>query len=226
MGQKVHPKSFRIKINKTWDSKWFANSQDFPEMVRQDVSIRRYLLKKLRHASISRIDIERSANAVNVNIYCAKPGIIIGRGGQGADDLKQEVHNKFLKDGFSRSKGIKTININIMEVENPNLDSRIIMEQVITDLEKRIPFRRAVKQAIGRVERAGAKGVKIVVAGRLNGVEIARTETFASGKIPLHTLRANIDYSRGSAATIYGKIGVKVWIYKGETFEPNKENQK
>lgn len=224
MGQKVHPKAFRLKINKTWDSKWFSH-KDFPELLKQDVQIRKFILKKLKTAGVSRVDIERPAGAVIVNVYCAKPGVIIGRGGQGAEDLKKEVHNKFLKDDFSRKKGFKNLNINILEVERPGLDATIVAQQIIADLEKRIPFRRAVKQAIGRVEKAGAKGVKVIVSGRLNGAEIARRETFFSGKIPLHTLRADIDYSRSAAATIYGQIGVKVWIYKGEIFNQEKTEQ-
>ena len=216
MGQKVHPKAFRLKINKTWDSRWFATGNDFVNFLEQDIKIRKFILTKLRDASVSKVDIERSANTINVNIHAAKPGIIIGRGGQGAEDLKKNVHNKFLKNGFSRKKGIRNININIIEVEKPGLDAAIIMQQVILDLEKRIPFRRAAKQAVSRVERAGAKGIKIIVGGRLNGAEIARSETFFSGSIPLHTLRADIDYSRGAARTIYGAIGVKVWINKGE----------
>jgi len=225
MGQKVHPKSFRLKVNKTWDSRWF-NDKDFPELLRQDVRIRKFILNKFRNVGVSNVDIERSANKLTVNMHCAKPGLIIGRGGQGAEDLKKEIQNKFLKDGFSRKKGIKNINLNILEIEKPNLDATVVMQQVIADLEKRIPFRRAVKQAMGRVEKAGAQGVKISVAGRLNGAEIARTEMFASGKIPLHTLRADIDYSRAAAQTIYGKIGVKVWIYKGEVFNQETNSNK
>lgn len=218
MGQKVHPKAFRLKINKTWDSKWFSDN-DFADLLEHDIKIRKFILKKLRAAGISRVDIERSNNGISINVRCAKPGIIIGRGGQGAEDLKKEIHNKFMKDAFSRLKGIKNISINIIEVENPSLDSAIITQQVIADLEKRIPFRRAVKQAMGRSEKAGAKGIKVIISGRLNGAEIARRETFSSGKVPLHTLRADIDYSRDAAMTIYGKIGVKVWIYRGEVFD-------
>lgn len=218
MGQKVHPKIFRIKINKTWDSKWFAD-KDFPEFLKQDLKIRKFVLNKFKNAGLARVDIERSGGAIVLNLYCAKPGLIIGRGGQGAEELKKEVHNKFLKDAFSRQKGIKNVNINIIELDRPGMSAAVIMQQVIADLEKRIPFRRAVKQAVGRAEKAGAKGVKIIVSGRLNGAEIARLETLASGKIPLHTLRADIDYSRGAAQTIYGKIGVKVWVYRGDIFE-------
>ncbi len=218
MGQKVHPKSFRLKINKDWDSKWFAEA-DFPELLKQDVKIRRYIREKLKNANIAAVNIKRSPNSIEININCAKPGIIIGRGGQGAEELKKEIHNRFLKDAFSRRRNIKNIKIDISEVDKPNQSAPVIMQQVISDLEKRIPFRRAVKQAVNRVERSGCRGVKIVVSGRLNGAEIARTETFGSGKIPLHTLRADIDYSRGAAQTVYGKIGVKVWIYRGEVFD-------
>ncbi|MFA4872221.1 MAG: 30S ribosomal protein S3 [Patescibacteria group bacterium] len=219
MGQKVHPRAFRLNTNKTWDSRWFAEKKDFPYYLKQDITIRKFILGKLKDAGIARVDIERAANAVTINVHAAKPGFVIGRGGQGVEELKKQVHNKFLKDSFSRKKGIKSVNLNILEIEKIGLEAALIMQGVVIDLEKRIPFRRAVKQAISRVEKAGAKGVKIIVSGRLNGAEIARRETFFSGKIPLHTLRADIDYSRGAAQTIYGKIGVKVWIYRGEIFE-------
>ncbi len=218
MGQKVHPKNFRLKINKTWDSKWFSDN-DFPELLRQDILVRKYIFKKLKNAAVARVEIERAANALNINIYSAKPGVIIGRGGQGAEDLKKELQNKFLKDAFSRKKALKNVNVNILEVDKPGTDATLIVGQIIADIEKRIPYRRVSKQAIGRAEKAGAKGVKIVISGRLDGAEIARRETLFSGKIPLHTLRADIDYSRNAAQTIYGKIGVKVWVYKGEVFE-------
>lgn len=224
MGQKVHPKAFRLKINKTWDSKWFSD-HDFADLLEHDIKIRKFILKKFRAAGVSKVDIERSNNGISINVRCAKPGIVIGRGGQGAEDLKKEIHNKFMKDSFSRKKGIKNININIIEVENPSLDSAVIVQQVIADLEKRIPFRRAVKQAMGRAEKAGAKGIKVIVSGRLNGAEIARRETFSTGKVPLHTLRADIDYSRDAAMTIYGKIGVKVWIYRGEVFNTDNNQE-
>lgn len=225
MGHKVHPKVFRLKINKTWDSKWFANGKDYAQYLKQDQKIRKYIINKLKDAGIAKVEIERSANGLNINIHAAKPGIVIGRGGEGVEGLKKEIHNKFLKDNFARKKGIKNINLNIVEMEKSALSAPVVMQQVIDDLEKRIPFRRAAKQALGRVERAGAKGVKIIVAGRLNGADIARTETFFSGKIPLHTLRADIDYSRAAARTIYGAVGVKVWIYKGEVFQQKTDNR-
>ncbi len=226
MGQKVHPKAFRLNINKTWDSKWFAEPKDFINYLKQDIKIRKFVLNKLKEAGVSKVEIERANNSVTLNIHAAKPGIIIGRGGQGVEDLKKQVHNEFLKDAFSRKKGIKTININIQEVERPALEANIVMNQIIADLEKRIPFRRAAKQAISRSEKAGAKGIKVIVSGRLNGAEIAREETFFSGKIPLHTLRADIDYGRNAAHTIYGLIGVKVWIYKGEIFNKKERAKK
>lgn len=222
MGQKVHPKGFRLKVNKTWDSKWFAD-KDFPELLRQDILIRKFITNKLKTAAVSKVDIERSANSLTINVYSAKPGIIIGRGGQGAEELKKEIHGKFVKDAFSRKKNLRNINVNILEVDKPGTDAALIGQQIAADLEKRIPYRRCVKQAIGRAEKAGAKGVKVIVSGRLDGAEIARREMLFTGKIPLHTLRADIDYSRLAAQTIYGKIGIKVWIYKGDVFEGQEE---
>jgi len=225
MGQKVHPKVFRLKINKTWDSKWFAKSEDFAVFLRQDLLIRKFIILKLKNAGVSRVDIERSANGLAINVYAARPGVVIGRGGQGAEELKKEIQNKFLKDAFSRRRGLKSINLNIFEVDKPGVDAMLIVQSIIMDLEKRLPFRRVIKQAIGRAEKAGAKGVKVMVSGRLDGAEIARRESLSSGKIPLHTLRADIDYGRGAAQTIYGKIGIKVWIYKGDIFKEKEKNK-
>ncbi len=217
MGKKVNPKILRMGITRTWSSKWFSNGKNYIKNIEQDIKIKKFLLKKLIEAGVDRIEIERSVNKININIFTAKPGLIIGRGGAGAEDLKREIHRKFL----SRPQIVKLseINININEVSQPNLSAQIIAQSMILDIEKRMPFRRVMKQAVGRVERAGALGVKIVVGGRLNGAEIARSEKLVSGKVPLNTLRANIDYARGTAHTIYGSIGVKVWIYKGEVFE-------
>lgn len=218
MGQKVNPKIFRIGITKTWDSKWFS-TRNFSLLLRQDVLIRKFLKSKLKDSGVSKIEIERSAEKINIIIYAVKPGIIIGRSGVGIEDLKNELKKKVLAKAESKVPGKLNLNINIMEVDKPNLNSQIVLDNIIADLEKRIPFRRIMKQAISRVMRVGAKGVRVLVSGRLNGAEIASREMLAEGMLPLHTLRSDIDYSRGAAQTIYGKIGVKVWIYKGEVFE-------
>jgi small subunit ribosomal protein S3 len=220
MGKKVNPKIFRISVTKAWPSKWFDTGESYRKSVAQDVRVRRHLLKKLREAGVDRVEIERTADKVNIGVHTAKPGIIIGRGGAGVEDLKKEIHKKFLKNYKPGN-----INLNIHEVDRPNLSAQIIVQAMAIDIEKRMPFRRVMKQAMNRVERAGALGVKIVVGGRLNGVEIARSEMLQSGKVPLHTLRADIDYARGSANTTYGAIGIKVWIYKGDKFERDEEKR-
>ncbi len=217
MGQKVHAKAFRLKVNKTWDAKWFTEF-DFAEYLKQDIKIKKFILKKFRNLGISKVEIERAPNGLTINIHAARPGLIIGRGGSGAEDLKKEIQEKFLKDAFSRKKSIKSLNINILELANPNLDSSVLIQSMAIDIEKRTPFRRVVKQMMGRAEKAGAKGIKVIISGRLDGAEIARRELFLYGKVPLHTLRADIDYSRGIAQTIYGTIGIKVWLYKGDIF--------
>lgn len=214
MGHKVNPKIFRIGVINSWDSKWFSK-KNFSEFLKQDIMIRKFLKSKLREASVDRIEIERSGENLKVIIHSAKPGVIIGRSGAGIEELRNKLKSMVLnKIGLQNHK----IDLNIQEFRNPSLSANIVLQGIIDDIEKRIPFRRVMKQAVAKVEKAGAKGVKIVLSGRLNGVEIARTEKLISGKIPLHTLRANIDYSRGAARTIYGAIGVKVWIYKGEVF--------
>jgi len=217
MGKKINPKIFRMGIIRTWPSKWYSSGKDYARNVQQDVSIRRFLLKKLQEAGVDRVEIERSAKKITIGIFTAKPGIIIGRGGSGVDDLKKSLHVKFL----SKPAGIRLedIKLNIFEVDRPNLSSQINVQSIIIDIEKRMPFRKVMKQTIGRVERAGGMGVKIIISGRLNGAEIARSEMLTSGKLPLHTLRADIDYARGVAHTTYGAIGIKVWIYKGNKFE-------
>lgn len=217
MGKKVNPKIFRIGITRTWSSIWFSSGRDYIKNVEQDVRIRRFLLKELREAGIDKVEIERNANKIIINIHTAKPGLIIGRGGTGVEDLKKRIYNKFFLPTSKIRLG--EIDVNIVEVNRPNLSAQIITQSMILDIEKRIPFRRVMKQAISRVERAGALGVKVIVSGRLNGAEIARSEKLVSGKVPLHTLRADIDYARGAAHTTYSSIGVKVWIYKGEVFE-------
>ena len=213
MGQKVHPKIFRLGVNPavTWHSRWFGG-RALPAQLREDVCLRDHLRQELRDAAVDRIDIERTANAIAVIIHTAKPGFIIGRAGAGAEELKKKIREKF----FSGRK--VNLEINILEVPRPSLSATIVMQQVIADIEKRMPFRRILKQSIERVGKAGALGVRVMVSGRLNGAEIARREYLTSGKLPLHNLRADIDYSQGFARTIYGTIGVKVWIYRGDVF--------
>jgi small subunit ribosomal protein S3 len=218
MGQKVNAKLFRLKVNKTWDSRWFTEL-DFSEYLKQDMKIRKFIQNKFRNLGISKVEIERAHNGITINLHAARPGLIIGRGGSGVEDLNKEIKEKLFKDAFSRKKGLKAININIIEVPNPNLDAMVLAQSIVTDIEKRTRFRRVVKQAIGRAEKAGAKGVKVIISGRLDGAEIARRELFLYGSVPLHTLRADIDYARTVARTIYGAIGVKVWIYKGDIFK-------
>lgn len=221
MGKKVNPKVLRLGITKTWQSKWFGSGQDYIKKVEQDVKVRRFLTKELREAGIDRVDIERNAKKIIINIYTAKPGIIIGRGGTGVEDLKKKIHDKFLKN-FRMGE----IDLNVHEVDRANLSAQIVLQSMILDIEKRMPFRKVMKGTISRVEKAGALGVKVSVSGRLNGAEIARTEKLSSGKVPLHTLRADIDYARGVASTTYGAIGIKVWIYKGEVFEKDDNSKK
>jgi small subunit ribosomal protein S3 len=213
MGQKVHPKIFRTGESQiyTWNSKWFSK-KDYVARLRQDVDIRIFLKKALKEAAVAKIEIERTANAVTVIIHSAKPGLIIGHAGTGIEDLRKKIKDKFLDKKA-------TLNLNVQEVQNPSTSAEVVLQVMIADIEKRIPFRRVLKQAVGRVERAGAKGVKVVASGRLDGAEIAREETLSWGKIPLHTLRADIDYAGGAAFTIYGAVGIKVWIYKGEVFK-------
>lgn len=213
MGQKVHPRIFRTGVIYSWPSKWFKNKQGFAAQLKQDVQIRRFLIKKLREAGVDKVEIERDAQKIVVNVHTAKPGLVIGRGGAGAEDLKKEIKRKFLP-----KVKLGEINLNINEVDRPNLSAQIVLQAMILDIEKRLPFKRVMKQAIMRVQRAGALGVKVQTKGRLGGAEIAREEKMVAGKIPLHTLRADIDYSRGAAHTTYGAIGVKVWIYRGEIF--------
>lgn len=205
MGQKVHPKGLRIGIIRDWDAKWYAE-KDFATLLIEDIKLRKYIKKKLFAAGISRIEIERAANRVKVTIHTAKPGIVIGRGGSEVEALRKQVE---------KMTG-KNVNINIIEVKVPELDAQLVAENVAAQLVKRVSFRRAMKQSVSRTMRMGAQGIKISCSGRLAGAEIARTEWYNEGKVPLHTLRADIDYGFAEADTTYGKIGVKVWIYKGE----------
>ncbi|WP_432404484.1 30S ribosomal protein S3 [Wukongibacter sp. M2B1] len=206
MGQKVSPHGLRVGIIRDWDSKWFANKKDYSDLLIEDYKIRKHIKNKLYTSGISRVLIKRTANRVNINILTSKPGMVVGRGGENIEALKKEL----------RQMSDKTIHIDITEVRKPEIDSQLVAENVAFALERRIAFRRAMKQAMGRAMKAGAQGIKIAVAGRLNGAEMARTESYSEGNVPLSTLRADIDYGFAEADTTYGKLGIKVWIYKGE----------
>ena len=216
MGQKVHPKSFRLGITSAWNSRWFS-AKDFAKLLRQDVRIRKFLKGKMKNAGVAGIDIERSLQNLTITIHTSKPGVVIGRGGQGIEALRKGVN------GLLMGQGKYNVKLNIQEVQRPEQSSQIMVEHIAEQLEKRIPFRRIMKQSIEQIMQGGAKGVKITLAGRLNGAEIARTETLGDGALPLQTLRANIEYGRGEAQTTYGKIGIKVWMYKGEQFDKEKK---
>lgn len=205
MGQKVHPVGLRVGIIRDWDSKWFGG-KDYADLLHEDIKIREYLQKRLKDAALSRVEIERAANRVNVSIHTAKPGMVIGKGGKEVEAIRQEL---------AKLTG-KKVHINIIEVKNPELDATLVAENIAQQLERRISFRRAMKQAIQRSLRAGAKGIRTQVSGRLDGKDIARSEGYNEGTVPLHTLRADIDYGFAEAHTTYGRIGVKVWIYRGE----------
>ncbi len=220
MGQKVNPRIFRIGVIKDWQSKWFAEGKEYRRKLAEDIKIRKYLTRTLREAGVDRVEIERQGDKIKINIHTAKPGLIIGRGGKGVDELRRQIRRQFLK-----TTKLADIDITITEIDKPNLSASVVLQAMIIDLEKRMPYRRVMKQALSRVERAGALGVKIVVKGRLNGAEIARAEKMTAGSVPLHTLRGDIDYARGTAFTTYGAIGVKVWIYRGEVFEKDKDER-
>ncbi|HBQ86959.1 MAG TPA: 30S ribosomal protein S3 [Syntrophomonas sp.] len=216
MGQKVNPKGFRIGVIKTWDSNWYAD-RDYTDLLHEDFKVRKFIKDKFYAAGVSKVEIQRTGNRLRVTIHTAKPGIIIGRGGQEVETLKAEL---------IKMTG-KSVNINIQEIRKPELDAQIVAENVAQQLEKRISFRRAMKQSVGRTMRVGALGMKIMISGRLGGAEIARTEWHSEGKVPLHTLRADIDYGFAEANTTYGKIGIKVWINRGEVIpEAKKRPQK
>ena len=219
MGQKVNPHGLRVGIIKNWDARWFVADTDFGDTLVSDHNLRKYLKKTLYAAGVSKIEIERDASRVKVNIHCAKPGIVIGKGGTEIEKLRLTCE-KMLEQPTS---------LNIVEVKNPDADAQLVAENIAQQLEKRIAFRRAMKQAIGRAMRLGAKGIKTQVSGRLGGAEIARTEQYHEGTIPLQTLRADIDYGFAEANTTYGRIGVKVWIYRGEVLagaaKPRRERE-
>jgi len=209
MGQKVHPTGIRLGYTKDWTSRWYANSQDYPEFLYQDIKVRELLKGKLAHASVSRIQINRPASNAHITIHTARPGIVIGKKGEDIEKLRQQV---------SSMMGIP-VQLNVEEIRKPELDAQLVAESVAQQLEKRIMYRRAMKRAVSNTMRLGAEGIKINVAGRLNGAEIARSEWYREGRVPLQTLRADIDYGLAEANTTYGIIGVKVWIFKGEIFD-------
>lgn len=206
MGQKVNPRGARVGVIFDWSTRWYSNKKDFAAQLKEDFKLREMLKEKFYSTGISRIDIERSASRMNVNIFTGKPGMIIGRGGKGIEELKAEVE-KFVGHA---------VNINVMDVKSPDQDAQLVAENIAQQLEKRIAFRRAMKSSIQRAMKAGAKGVKVAISGRLGGADIARTEHYHEGSIPLQTLRANIDYGFAEAKTTYGRLGVKVWVYKGQ----------
>ncbi|NLP47914.1 MAG: 30S ribosomal protein S3 [Clostridiales bacterium] len=207
MGQKINPNGFRVGVIKDWESRWYANSSDFGDILVEDYNLRNYLLEILAPAGVPKVEIERDAKRVHITIHCAKPGMVIGRSGSEIEKLKLICEKKL---------GGKEVSLKIVEVKQPDLNAQLVAESIAAQLERRVSFRRALKQAIGRTMRVGARGIKTQVSGRLGGAEIARTEHYHEGSIPLQTIRANIDYGFAEANTTYGKIGVKVWIYMGE----------
>jgi small subunit ribosomal protein S3 len=215
MGQKVHPRGFRLGVIEHSDSKWFTR-RDYPDLLHEDLRLRRFLKQHLYHAGISKVEIERAANKAKINIYTARPGIVIGKKGAEIEKLKSELGRLTNKETF----------INIHEVRRPDLDAQLVGENVALQLERRVAFRRAMKEAVSRGMRMGAQGIKVQCSGRLGGAEIARTEWYREGRVPLHTLRADISYGLAEAKTTYGVIGVKVWIFRGEILTKQEEEQK
>jgi small subunit ribosomal protein S3 len=213
MGQKVHPVGIRLGISKDWASKWYADSKTFPTYVHTDYKLRNFIKRKLKDASISRVYIERPARKAHITIHTARPGIVIGKKGEDIERLRREVARML-------DMSLADVRINIAEIRKPELDAQLVAEGIAQQLERRVMFRRAMKRAVTNTMRLGAGGIKVKVGGRLNGAEIARSEWYHEGRVPLHTFRADIDYGFAEAATTYGVIGVKVWIFRGEVFEP------
>ncbi|MEO1957315.1 MAG: 30S ribosomal protein S3 [Methylophilaceae bacterium] len=211
MGQKIHPTGFRLAVTKNWQSKWYANSKQFPELLQNDIKVRDFLTKKLVNAAVSKIVIERPAKNAKITIHSARPGVVIGKKGEDIEALRTALQGMMNVP----------VHLNIEEVRKPELDAALIAQSIAQQLEKRVMFRRAMKRALQNAMRLGAKGIKIMSAGRLNGIEIARTEWYREGRVPLHTLRADIDYGVAEALTTYGIIGIKVWVFKGETIAGN-----
>jgi small subunit ribosomal protein S3 len=211
MGQKIHPIGFRLSVNKNWSSRWYANSKNFPEMLQSDIKVRAFLNKKLAAAAVSKIIIERPAKNAKITIHSARPGVVIGKKGEDIESLRSALQGMM---------GVP-VHLNIEEVRKPEIDATLIAQSIAQQLEKRVMFRRAMKRAMQNAMRLGAQGIKIMSSGRLNGIEIARTEWYREGRVPLHTLRADIDYGVAEASTTYGIIGIKVWVFKGEIFADN-----
>ena len=219
MGQKCNPTGLRISVIKNWDSRWYAKKGDFADTLYNDYQLREYLLKSLHSAGVPKIEIERDAKRVRVNIHCAKPGMVIGKGGSEIEKLKEACAKKLGKDASE-------VFINIVEIKQPDLNATLVAQSIAQQLERRVAFRRAVKGAIRNTMRLGARGIKVMVSGRIGGAEIARSETYKEGTIPLQTIRADIDYGTAEAATTYGRIGIKVWIYQGEVLRESRNGNR
>jgi small subunit ribosomal protein S3 len=216
MGQKVHPVGIRLGISADWNAKWYASKKDFPNLLNSDIQVREYLRKKLANANVSRIQIERPTGSANITIHTARPGVVIGKKGADIEVLRNEVAKII-------GLHVNAVKVNIEEIRKPELDAKLVAESIAQQLERRVMFRRAMKRSIQNTMRMGAQGIKIKIAGRLNGAEIARSEMYHEGRVPLHTLRADIDYGTHEALTTYGILGIKVWIYKGEVFDLYKD---
>lgn len=216
MGQKVHPVGIRLGISADWNAKWYASKKDFPDLLNSDIAVREYLRKKLEGANVSRIQIERPTGSANITIHTARPGVVIGKKGADIEILRKEVAKII-------GLHVNSVKVNIEEIRKPELDAKLVAESIAQQLERRVMFRRAMKRSIQNTMRMGAQGIKIKIGGRLNGAEIARSEMYAEGRVPLHTLRADIDYGTHEALTTYGILGIKVWIYKGEVFDLYKD---
>ncbi len=217
MGQKINPTGLRIGVIKNWESRWYAAPEKFGDTLVEDYNLREYLLEKLAPAGVPKVEIERDAKRVYVNIHCAKPGMVIGRQGAEIEKLKKICEKKL---------GGKEVSLNIIEIKQPDLNAQLVAESIASQLERRISYRRALKQAIGRAMKLGARGIKTQVSGRVGGAEIARSETYKEGTIPLQTIRADIDYGFAEAKTTYGRIGVKVWLYRGEVLHESRNNSR
>ena len=213
MGQKIHPTGFRLSVTRNWGSKWYATSKNFPKMLLEDIEVRAYLKKKLAHASVGRVVIERPAKKARVTVYSARPGVVIGKKGEDIESLRADLQKRM---------GVP-VHVNIEEIRKPEIDAQLIGDSIAQQLEKRIMFRRAMRRAMQNAMRLGAQGIKIMSSGRLNGAEIARTEWYREGRVPLHTLRADIDYATSEAQTTYGIIGIKVWVYKGDMLSKDEQ---